>query len=63
MKFVEVDLFGVHVAPISVMMVVTWVAVAVLRRTADRFGLLRHLWHPALVAMGMTTNLEGGQGL
>jgi protein AaeX len=48
MKFVEVDLFGVYVAPISLMMVIAWVAVVVLRRTADRFGLLRHVWHPAL---------------
>ena len=30
------------------MMVLAWVAVVVLRRTADRFGLLRHVWHPAL---------------
>jgi hypothetical protein len=62
MNFVEVDLLGVHVAPISLMMIVAWVAVVVLRRTADRFGLLRHVWHPALVAMGMTADLEGGQG-
>jgi protein AaeX len=62
MKFVEVDVFGVYVAPISPMMVVAWVAVVVLRRTADRFGLLPHVRHPALVAMGMTANLEGGEG-
>jgi hypothetical protein len=62
MKFVEVDLFGVNVAPISLMMVVARVAVVVARRAADRFGLLRHVWHPALVAMGMTVNLEGGRG-
>jgi protein AaeX len=55
-------LFGVHVAPISLMTVVALVAVVVLRRTADRIGLLRHIWHPALLAMGMTANLEGGQG-
>ena len=62
MKFIEVVLFGVYVVPISLMMVLAWVAVVVLRRTADRFGLLRHVWHPALVAMGMTVNLEGGRG-
>jgi hypothetical protein len=62
MKFVEVDRFGVYVAPISLMTVLAWVAVVVLRRTADRFGLLRHVWHPVLVAMGMTANLEGGRG-
>jgi hypothetical protein len=62
MKFVEVDRFGVYVAPISLMTVLAWVAVVFLRRTADRFGLLRHVWHPALVAMRMTANLEGGRG-
>jgi hypothetical protein len=44
----EVNLFGVYVAPISVMMVVAWLATIALRRVADRFGLLRHVWHPAL---------------
>jgi len=44
----EVNLFGVYVAPISVMMVVAWLATITLRRVADRFGLLRHVWHPAL---------------
>jgi hypothetical protein len=48
MKFVEVDLFGVYVAPISVMMVATWFVLIALRRVADHFGLLRHVWHPAL---------------
>ena len=48
MKFTEVELFGVYVAPISVMMVASWVVVIVLRRIAARFGLLRHVWHPAL---------------
>ena len=48
MRFVEVDLFGVYVAPISVMMVASWLVLIALRRVADRFGLLRHVWHPAL---------------
>jgi hypothetical protein len=48
MKFTEVDLFGVYIAPMSVMMIVAWLVVVVLRRVADRFGLLRHVWHPAL---------------
>jgi hypothetical protein len=61
MKFVEVDLFGVHVAPLSLLIVVA-VALVVLRQTSDRFGLLRHVWDPALVAIGMPANLEGGQG-
>jgi protein AaeX len=48
MSFAEVDLFGVYVAPISVMMVAAWLALIALRRMGDYFGLLRHVWHPAL---------------
>jgi len=48
MRFTEVDLFGVYVAPISLMMVAAWLVVIPLRRGADHFGLLRHVWHPAL---------------
>jgi hypothetical protein len=44
----EVNLFGVYVAPISVMMVVAWLVTITLRRIADRFDLLRYVWHPAL---------------
>ena len=48
MRFIEIDLFGVYVAPISVMLVLAWVITIVLRRVAGRFGLLRYVWHPAL---------------
>ena len=48
MRFAEINLFGVYVAPISVMMVVAWVVTVGLRRFAARFGLLRHVWHPAV---------------
>lgn len=48
MRFSEVDLFGVYVAPISVMMVAAWLIVLLLRRAANPFGPLRHVWHPAL---------------
>ena len=48
MSFVEINVFGVYVAPISVMMVAAWLIVITLRRVADHFGLLRHVWHPAL---------------
>jgi hypothetical protein len=47
-SFVEIDLIGVYVAPISVMMVAAWVVTITLRRVAVRFGLLHHVWHPAL---------------
>ena len=48
MRFTEIDLFGVYVAPISVLMVAAWIATIALRRVASRFGLLTHVWHPAL---------------
>ena len=48
MRFTEIDLFGVYVAPISLMMIAAWVAAIVLRRVATRAGLLRYVWHPAL---------------
>jgi hypothetical protein len=48
MIFTEVNLFGVYVAPISVMMVAVWFVLIVLRRIAGHFGLLRYVWHPAL---------------
>jgi protein AaeX len=48
MSFTEINLFGVYVAPISVMMVAAWFITIALRRIAIRFGLLRYVWHPAL---------------
>jgi protein AaeX len=48
LKFVEVNVLGVYVAPISVMMVAAWFVTVVLRRIAGRFGLLAYVWHPAL---------------
>lgn len=48
MRFVEIDLFGVYVAPMSVMLVVAWAVMITLRRVAVRYGLLRQVWHPAL---------------
>ena len=48
MSFTEVNLFGVYVAPISVMMAAAWLITIALRRIANRFGLLRYVWHPAL---------------
>jgi hypothetical protein len=47
-RFTEINLFGVYVAPMSVMMVAAWVVTISLRRFAARFGLLRHVWHPSL---------------
>jgi protein AaeX len=47
-RFTEINLFGVYVAPMSVMTVAAWVATIGLRRLAARFGLLRYVWHPSL---------------
>ena len=48
MRLSEVNLFGVYVAPISVMMIVAWLATISLRRVLVRFDLMRYVWHPAL---------------
>jgi hypothetical protein len=47
-RFAEINLFGVYIAPISVMMLTAWLVVIALRRIADHFGLLGHVWHPPL---------------
>jgi hypothetical protein len=48
LKFFEIDLFGVYVAPISLLMVAAWLITVASRRVAVHFGLLPHVWHPAL---------------
>jgi hypothetical protein len=47
-RFTDINLFGVYVAPMSLMMVAAWLGVIGLRRIAVPLGLLRHVWHPAL---------------
>lgn len=48
MRFSETDLFGVYIAPIALLLVVSWLITIGLRRIAAHFGLLQHVWHPAL---------------
>ncbi len=48
MRLAEINMFGVYVAPISMMTVVTWLVTIALRDFAGRFDLLRYVWHPAL---------------
>jgi hypothetical protein len=48
LNFVEINLLGVYVAPISLLIIAAWVVTIASRRIADRFGLRRHVWHPAL---------------
>jgi protein AaeX len=52
-RFTEINVFGVYVAPMSLMMVMAWLVTIALRRVASRFGLLRHVWHPALFVFGV----------
>jgi protein AaeX len=47
-RFTEINLLGVYVAPMSLMIVAAWLVTIALRRFAARFGLLRYVWHPAL---------------
>ncbi len=47
-RFSDINLLGVYVAPMSLLMVAAWFVTIALRRVAARFGLLRHVWHPAL---------------
>jgi Protein of unknown function (DUF1656) len=48
MSFTDINLFGVYVAPISLMMVAAWLVTIALRWIGSRFELLRYVWHPAL---------------
>jgi hypothetical protein len=47
-RFTEINVLGVYVAPMSLMMGAAWLLTVSLRRIAARFGLLRYVWHPAL---------------
>jgi hypothetical protein len=57
MRFTEFNLFGVYVAPVSMMLVVAWLMLVPLRRTASHFALLRFVWHPALFVFAVYTIL------
>jgi protein AaeX len=48
LKFVEIDLLGVYVAPMALLMLAAWVVTVALRLVASRTGLLTNVWHPAL---------------
>jgi hypothetical protein len=47
-RFTDINVFGVYVAPISIMVIEAWLITMVLRRAAGRWDLLRYVWHPAL---------------
>lgn len=53
MSFTEINLFGVYVAPISILMVIAWLLFVLLRRLANRFRLFRYVWHPSLFGIAL----------
>ena len=53
MRFTEINLFGLYVAPITLIMAVGWVAYVLVRRTGDRFSLTQRVWHPALFELAL----------
>ena len=53
MRFAEINMFGVYFAPVSLMMVATWLVTIVVRTAAGRFGLQRYVWHPALFSFSV----------
>ena len=53
MRFVEINVFGVYIAPMALMLIAAWLILTPLRRVASRYGLLRHVWHPALVVFSV----------
>lgn len=53
MRFFEINLLGVYIAPISLLLVAAWFVTVGLRRIADRYGLLAHVWHPALLVFAV----------
>jgi protein AaeX len=60
MRYSEIDLLGVYVAPIAPMIVIAWLIVLPVRRLAEHFGLLRFVWHPALFVFAIYTILLSG---
>ena len=53
MRFTEINLSGVYVAPIALIILGAWFVTIALRRVADSFGLLRYVWHPSLFLLAV----------
>jgi hypothetical protein len=53
MRFNEINLFGLYVAPIAVIMAAAWVVYVAIRRVGDRLGLTQRVWHPALFELAL----------
>ena len=53
MRFNEINLFGLYVAPIVVILAAAWIVYLLVRRLGDRFGLTPLVWHPALFELAL----------
>ncbi len=51
--FVEVNVFGVYVAPLAPMMVLAYLLLFALRWCGLESGLLQRVWHPALFQVAL----------
>ena len=51
--YIELDIFGVFIAPMAAMMVVAYLGLLALRRVMLLTGLLRLVWHPALFQVAL----------
>jgi protein AaeX len=60
MRFNEINLFGIYVAPITLIMAVAWVVYLIVRRAGDRFGLTERVWHPALFELALYVMIVSG---
>ena len=52
-NFVEIDLFGVYVAPMSLLALAAWLVTIALRRVAVRMRWLALVWHPTIVVFSV----------
>jgi protein AaeX len=48
LRFAEINVLEVYIAPITVLMLAAWLVTIALRRIAAHFHLVRRVWHPAL---------------
>lgn len=47
-RYSEISILGVYVAPFAAMMLMAWLIALPLRSLGDRMGIERQVWHPAL---------------
>jgi protein AaeX len=59
-SFVEINLFGVYVAPLSLMMVAAYGVLFALRRLAARRGWFAAVWHPGLFEFALYVIILSG---